>query len=48
MAVDTCWRLAQRWYQGRAERDWQRPDQQAAQALFTSLGLTGDFWDLGA
>ncbi len=43
--MQTCWDLAQRWYTGRAERDWQRPN---AQAVFAGLGLTGPFWDLGA
>ncbi|MEJ2759315.1 MAG: hypothetical protein P8046_12615 [Anaerolineales bacterium] len=45
--MQTCWELAQRWYAGRGEKDWQRPDAEATQTLFTSLGLTGPFWNLG-
>lgn len=44
MSLNTCWQLAQRWYAGRLERDWQRPDSAAAQALFNELGLVGEFW----
>jgi hypothetical protein len=46
MSLETCWDLAQRWYAGRMERDWQRPEAEAIQRLFDSLSLTGDFWDL--
>jgi hypothetical protein len=48
MPIQQCWQLARKWYTGRLERDWQRPSLQDAQLLFESLGLTGDFWDLGA
>ncbi|HKJ27978.1 MAG TPA: hypothetical protein VJ965_10090 [Anaerolineales bacterium] len=44
ISIETCWELAQRWYTGRAARDWQRPDADATQHLFTDLGLTGEFW----
>jgi hypothetical protein len=47
MPIQTCWELAQSWYKGRLERDWQRPDQAAIQQLFDKLGLKGSFWDLG-
>ena len=47
MPIQQCWKLAQRWYKGRLERDWQRPDQQKAQRLFDDLGLEGPFWNLG-
>ena len=46
MTNATCWELAQAWYTGRIERNWQRPDQQQMQRLFENLGLTGSFWDL--
>jgi hypothetical protein len=46
MSMHTCWELAQLWYRGRMERDWMRLDIDRTQALFTSLGLTGKFWDL--
>jgi hypothetical protein len=47
MPIQTCWELAQKWYTGRLEHDWQRLDQNKTQQLFHSLGLYGDFWNLG-
>ena len=47
MPIQTCWDLAQKWYAGRLDRDWQRPGQAQAQQLFDQLGLKGPFWDLG-
>ena len=47
MPIQTCWDLAQRWYTGRLDHDWQRPGQTAVQQIFGGLGLKGDFWDLG-
>ena len=47
MSIQRCWQLAQRWYTGRGERDWQRPDQRQTQQLFDDLGLMGPFWNLG-
>lgn len=48
MPIQTCWELAQRWYAGRLDRDWQRPEQAEMQKLFNELGLEGTFWDLGS
>ena len=47
MTIQTCWELGQRWYSGRLERDWVRPDAATMQEIFTSLGLVGPFWDVG-
>ena len=47
MPIQKCWELARRWYAGRLEIDWQRPDQAQIQQLFAELGLEGEFWDLG-
>ena len=47
MPIQKCWQLAQRWYSGRLDRDWQRPDRAGTQQLFGQLGLEGGFWDLG-
>jgi len=47
MSMQTCWELAQAWYPGRAERNWQRPNLAETQALFNNLGLNGKFWQLG-
>jgi hypothetical protein len=42
------WALAQAWYSpDRREPDWRRKTPEEAQALFTSLGMVGDFWKLG-
>jgi hypothetical protein len=47
MPMQTCWELAQRWYAGRIDHDWQRPGQARIQQLFDKLGLKGAFWNLG-
>jgi len=47
MPINKCWELAQRWYAGRLEHDWKRPDQAGIQKLFHDLGLDGAFWELG-
>jgi len=47
MPIQTCWELAQRWYTGRLDPGWQRPDQAAIRQIFGGLGLEGAFWDLG-
>jgi hypothetical protein len=44
--MQTCWELAQSWYNGRLEHGWQRPDPAKIQQLFERLGLRGAFWDL--
>jgi hypothetical protein len=43
----TAWRLARAWYEGRLDPAWTRRTLDETQALFASLGLTGDFWRLG-
>jgi hypothetical protein len=42
--LQTAWALAMAWYTGRLEPDWRRRTPAEAQALFTSLGLVGEFW----
>jgi hypothetical protein len=46
MSIQACWELAQKWYAGRLEHDWKRPDREKTQDLFESLGLEGEFWNL--
>jgi hypothetical protein len=46
MPIQKCWELAQGWYPGRLDHDWQRPDQDETQQFFERLGLKGAFWDL--
>jgi hypothetical protein len=48
MPIQTCWHLAQKWYSGRLDRNWQRPGQEQIQRLFEHLGLTEPFWNLSA
>jgi len=40
------WELARRWYGDRLDPGWQPRSVEASQAIFTSLGLTGEFWRL--
>lgn len=46
LTPEQLWRLASAWYEDRLSPRWRRPTPDEAQALFTSIGLTGDFWDL--
>ena len=40
------WDLAHAWYANRLPAEWRRRSPEEAQALLTSLGLTGPFWEL--
>jgi hypothetical protein len=40
------WELARRWYGDRLDPGWRPRSVDASQAIFTSLGLTGEFWRL--
>ena len=43
--LDTAWRLADAWYRVPRNRpDWRRYSAEEAAAIFSRLGLTGDFW----
>jgi hypothetical protein len=44
VSLQTAWALAVAWYTGRLELDWRRRTPAEAQALFTSLGMVGQFW----
>lgn len=46
IGLDPVWGLADAWYSDRMSPDWRRRTVEEAQELFSSLGLTGDFWDL--
>ena len=39
MPIQKCWELAQRWYAGRLDRDWKRPDKAEIQQLFDKRGI---------
>lgn len=42
------WDLARIWYADRLSREWRRRTPEEAEAVFTSLGLVGEFWRLTA
>ena len=45
--LDKCCRLAQAWYgPDRREPEWRRRTVDEAEALFTELGFTSEFWRL--
>jgi hypothetical protein len=46
-SLEQCARLAHAWYANRLAPDWRRKTADEAEALFTDLGLEGDFWRLG-
>lgn len=46
MTISQAWDLSQKWYGNRLELDFRRPTVDEAQAIFTSVGLTGAFWKL--
>ena len=46
LTLQQLWGLSTAWYSNRMDREWRRRTPEEAQALFDSLGLTGDFWRL--
>lgn len=47
LSVEQAWRLAHAWFQAdRGAPDWRRPAVDEVERLFTSLDLTGPFWQL--
>jgi hypothetical protein len=44
--VEQLWGLASTWYRDRMTPGWRRRTPQEAEAVFASLGLTGEFWEL--
>lgn len=46
MTPEQAWRLADAWYRDRADPGWRRKTPAEAEAVFASIGLTGDFWRL--
>lgn len=48
MSLETAWRLAKAWYERKLDPDWRRHTLEEAEALFTELGLVGEFWRLRA
>ena len=46
LGLQQQWELARRWYGNRMDEDWRRRTPEEAEAVFASVGLTGDFWRL--
>lgn len=46
MSLDTLWRLASHWYDGRLGTPYTRREPTAAAEYFRSVGLHGSFWGL--
>ncbi len=44
--LDSLWRLASKWYDGRLSRGYRRREPAEAAAYFRDAGLTGPFWGL--
>ena len=44
--LQQAWQLAQAWYEDKLSPDWRRASPEEAEAVFESVGLTGDFWRL--
>lgn len=44
MDMETLWRLASGWYEGRLDRGYLRRDPATAADYFRSVGLVGEFW----
>jgi hypothetical protein len=44
--LDQMWELADAWYRDRLSPDFHRRTPEEAEALFASIGLTGDAWRL--
>jgi hypothetical protein len=43
--MDQLWALATTWYSTRLQENSRRPQPDEMRAIFTGLGLEGDFWD---
>jgi hypothetical protein len=43
--LEQLWQLAVTWYENRLTVDSRRPSPDEMVAIFSSLGLTGPFWD---
>jgi Alkylmercury lyase len=46
LTLEQQWELARLWYSDRMSAEWRRRTPEEAESVFTSLGLTGEFWRL--
>jgi hypothetical protein len=45
-SLEQAWQLGRAWYSDKLSPDWRRATPSEAEAVFASIGLTGDFWRL--
>jgi hypothetical protein len=45
-SLEQAWLLGRAWYANKLSPDWRRAAPDEAEAVFSGLGLTGDFWRL--
>jgi hypothetical protein len=46
LTPDQGWRLADAWFHDRLDPAWRRRTPEETREVFTSIGLTGPFWEL--
>jgi hypothetical protein len=46
LTPDQLWGLGREWYENRLDAGWRRRSPEEAEAVFRSLGLSGEFWRL--
>ena len=46
MTLQQGWRLAQEWFKDRLNPGWRRYTPDETRSIFTSIGLTSDFWKI--
>lgn len=45
VTIEQLWNLSKAWYATRLQENSRRPQPDEMRAIFSGLGLTGDFWD---
>jgi hypothetical protein len=45
-SLEQAWQLARAWYADKLSPAWKRAAPEEAEAVFTRIGLAGDFWRL--
>lgn len=46
LTPEVAWKLARDWYQDKVDPRWRRHTVEETEALFSRLGLDGEFWRL--
>lgn len=47
LSIDQVWVLSQRWYHNRLSLDYHGRSMEQVQEIFSELGLTSEFWQIG-